>query len=317
MSRATIKLLIAVPIVILLVLVSFYYLFPGATFKILLNMERGAAGLEQKSIDIGKLHIEYLEGGKGEVLILLHGFGANKDNWTRVAKYLTPYFRVIAPDLPGFGESSRNVEVSYSYSDQVDRLHEFVKALKLEVFHLGGNSMGGNLAGNYTAKFRKEISSLWLIATAGIVSPQPSELFRMLKAGNRNPLVVENEEEYDQLLDFIFVNKPFIPGAIKRHLVKDAINHQPLNQIIFKQIASIDPDNFVPLEILLKNIQTKTLILWGDNDRVLHVSGAKILESAMPNAKIVIMKNVGHVPMVEKPEESANIFLKFMEKIES
>ncbi|MBT8352215.1 MAG: alpha/beta hydrolase [Deltaproteobacteria bacterium] len=289
------KVLIAIPIVILLVLVSFYYLFPGATFKILLNMERGVAGLEQKSIDIGKLHIEYLEGGKGEVLILLHGFGANKDNWTRVAKYLTPYFRVIALDLPGFGESSRN----------------------MEVFHLGGNSMGGNLAGNYTAKFRKEISSLWLIATAGIVSPQPSELFRMLKAGNRNPLVVKNEEEYDQLLNFIFVDKPFIPGAIKRHLVKEAINHHPLNQIIFKQIASIDPDNFVPLEILLKNTQTKTLILWGDNDRVLHVSGAKILESAMPNAKIVIMKNVGHVPMVEKPEESASIFLKFMEKIES
>ena len=56
------------------------------------------------------------------------------------------------------------------------------------------------------------------------------------------------------------------------------------------------------------------LILWGDNDRVLHMSGAKILESVMPNAKSVIMKNVGHVPMVKIPEESANIFLKFLGK---
>ncbi len=69
-------------------------------------------------------------------------------------------------------------------------------------------------------------------------------------------------------------------------------------------IGSVDPDNLVPLEILLKNAQTRTLILWGDNDRVLHMSGAKVLESAMPNAKSVVMKNVGHVPMVEKPEES-------------
>jgi abhydrolase domain-containing protein 6 len=69
--------------------------------------------------------------------------------------------------------------------------------------------------------------------------------------------------------------------------------------------------------VLLKDAQTKTLILWGDNDRVLHMSGAKILESVMPNATKVIMKNVGHVPMVEKPEESANIFLSFLGKKES
>jgi len=69
--------------------------------------------------------------------------------------------------------------------------------------------------------------------------------------------------------------------------------------------------------VLLKNAQTKTLILWGDKDRVLHMSGAKILESVMPNAKSVIMKNVGHVPMVEKPKESANIFLNFLGKNES
>ncbi|MFC1878163.1 alpha/beta fold hydrolase [Thermodesulfobacteriota bacterium] len=119
------------------------------------------------------------------------------------------------------------------------------------------------------------------------------------------------------VLDFIFVKKPPIPGAIKRHLTKEAIDHRPLNQIIFKQITSANTDNFVPLEVLLKGAKTKTLILWGDNDRVLHMSEAKILKAVMPNAKSVIMKNVGHVPMVEKPEESANIFLNFLGKKES
>jgi abhydrolase domain-containing protein 6 len=317
MSRTTKKLLVAVPVIIILVLISCYFLFPGAVFKILLNKERSAAGLEQKSIEVGKLHIEYLEGGKGEVLLLLHGFGGNKDNWTRVAKYLTPHFRVIAPDLPGFGGSSSDMKASYTYAAQVNRLHEFIEAIGVSVFHLGGNSMGGNIAGNYTAKYENEISSLWLIATGGIISPQPSELSQKLKSGDRNPLVVENAEEYDQLLDFIFVKRPTIPGAVKRHLVQEAIIHRPLNQIIFKQITSTDPENFVPLEVLLKDAQTKTLILWGDSDRVLHMSGAKFLESVMPNAKSVIMKNVGHVPMLEKPEESANIFLSFLGKKES
>ena len=277
MSKTSIKIIVAIPAVVLLVLITLYFLFPGTVFRVLLNSERRSAGLEQKSIDVGNVHFEYLEGGKGEVLLLLHGFGGNKDNWTRIAQYLTPYYRVIAPDLPGFGESSRDKNATYSYTAQVNRLHKFINALGIRKFLIGGNSMGGNIAGIYTARF-------------------------------------ENEEEYDRLLDFVFVKRPTIPGAIKRYLVEEAISHRPLNQIIYKQIASTDTKNFVPLEILLKDNQVKTLILWGDKDRVLHMSAAKNLESAMPNAKSVIMKDVGHVPMVEKPEDSADIFLRFLGK---
>jgi abhydrolase domain-containing protein 6 len=274
MSKTSIKIIVAIPAVVLLVLITLYFLFPGTVFRVLLNSERRSAGLEQKSIDVGNVHFEYLEGGKGEVLLLLHGFGGNKDNWTRIAQYLTPYYRVIAPDLPGFGESSRDKNATYSYTAQVNRLHKFINALGIRKFLIGGNSMGGNIAGIYTARF-------------------------------------ENEEEYDRLLDFVFVKRPTIPGAIKRYLVEEAISHRPLNQIIYKQIASTDTKNFVPLEILLKDNQIKTLILWGDKDRVLHMSAAKKLESVMPNAKSVIMKDVGHVPMVEKPEDSADIFFTF------
>ncbi len=127
MSKTSKKILIAIPAIIILALISSYFLFPGTVYKILRNSERSSAGLEQKSINVGKLHFEYLEGGKGEVLVLLHGFGGNKDNWTRVAKYLTPHFRVIAPDIPGFGESTSDMDAKYSYDVQANRLHEFIK----------------------------------------------------------------------------------------------------------------------------------------------------------------------------------------------
>ena len=311
MRGITKKAVFTAPLILLLFIIFVYFLFPGVTLKLLINLERGLAGLEQKSVDVGKLHFEYLEGGDGDTLVLLHGFGGNKDNWTRVARYLTPHFKVIAPDLPGFGESTRDPDASYTYASQVDRIHQFVKALGVDKFYLGGNSMGGNLSGNYTAKFEADILGLWLIAPGGVISPEPSELSLKLKAG-QNPLVAKNTDEYDQLLDFVFVKKPFIPGAIKKGLTQEAIDNSPLNKIIFKQITSTDTNNFVPLEVLLKNTETKTLILWGDHDRVLHVSGAKVLEAAMPNAKTVIMKDIGHIPMVEKPEESANIFLSFL-----
>ena len=68
-------------------------------------MERKAGDLEQKSVEVNGMNIQYLEGGSEEPLVLIHGFGANKDNWTRIGKFLTPHFHVIAPYLPGFGES--------------------------------------------------------------------------------------------------------------------------------------------------------------------------------------------------------------------
>jgi len=315
MKKLMKRTLIVVPVIILVAIFSFYFVFPGTVYKFLVSRERNAAGLIQKSIDIKELHIEYLEGGKGDVLVLLHGFGGNKDNWTRIAKYLTPHFRVIIPDLPGFGESTRNFKTKYTYAAQVDRLHKFMRALGVSTFHLGGNSMGGAIAGTYAADYGNELISLWLIATGGILSSQPSELTLRLESGEPNPLIVESKKDYDRLIDFVFVKRPPIPGAIKRYFTQEAIHHRPLNQIIFKQIRSAE--DFTPLEVSLKNSKTKTLILWGDKDRVLHVSGAKILQSVMPNSKSVIMKNVGHVPMLEKPEDSAIIFINFVRNIES
>ncbi len=304
--------MIAIPFVVIACAAIAYFSFPGAVFKILSNMERGLAGLEQRHIDVDAWHIAYLDGGQGEALVLLHGFGANKDNWTRVAKHLTPYFRVISPDLPGFGESSRPMNAQYTIDAQVERLDQFVSALKIERFHLGGNSMGGAIAGAYAVKYGHKVNSLWLIAPGGIGSAQPSELARNLAAGHRNLLIVETPADYDQLLDFVFVQQPFIPGTIKKYFIKEAIHHRPLNQIIFKQIRN--SWELEPLEVLMKNLSTQTLILWGDRDRVLHVSGANILAAVMPQSKTVIMEQVGHVPMLEKPAASAQVLLDFLGK---
>ena len=67
-----------------------------------------------------------------------------------------------------------------------------------------------------------------------------------------------------------------------------------------------------PLENLLRGETVPTLIIWGSQDRVLHVSGAALLEAAMPNARVVVMKGVGHIPMIEKPKETAARILTFL-----
>lgn len=65
------------------------------------------------------------------------------------------------------------------------------------------------------------------------------------------------------------------------------------------------------MESLLKNVDVKTLILWGAEDRVLDSSGAKILESIMKNSKAIVLENIGHAPMLEIPEETAKLYLEF------
>jgi abhydrolase domain-containing protein 6 len=308
------KIVILTPLVILLCLVGFYFLFPAATFDLLRTAERSAAGLKQHSIDVKGLRIAYLEGGKGGAVVLLHGFGANKDNWTRFAGHLIPHFRVIAPDLPGFGESSPAPDADYTISAQVERVRALVRALGIKSLHLGGSSMGGNIAGAYASNYPGEVKSLLLLAPGGVASAEPSEMYRRLEEGKPNPLVAKSAEDYERLLDFVFVKRPFIPGAIKKYLMQEAIEHQPLNSKIFKQLFS--SRDVPPLEVLLNGLPVPTLIVWGAHDRVLHVSGAKILEAVMPNAKTAVMDGVGHLPMIEKPKETAGLYLNFLEQRE-
>ena len=302
--------LFAASLAVVLAVVAVYYVFPETAFKLLRQAERRGAGLTHTGIDLEGVHIEYLEGGQGDVVLLLHGFGANKDHWTRISKHLTTHFRVIAPDLPGFGDSSRQPDSNYSIVSQVDRIHAFVQALGIRSFHLGGSSMGGSIAAGYAVLHPENVTSLWLVAPGGVAAADPSEMALKLRAGQPNPLIVESLEDYKRLTDFVFVRKPFIPGPILNQLAKEAVRSRPLNQIIFKQL--LEASNRTGLEKALNGSLVPTLIVWGADDRVLDVSGAKILGSVMPKSQVVIMEGVGHLPMVERPRETAEIYLSFL-----
>lgn len=282
------------------------YIFPEKVMEITSDSQRGKAKLELKSVKAGDIHYKYLEGGEGEPLLLVHGFGASKDSWTQIARYLTPHFKVIAPDLAGCGESSRNFSIDYTISAQSDRLHEFVKALELESFHLGGNSMGGAISGAYASKHSNMLKSLWLIAPGNIYSAKESDFIRLLKKGE-NPLITRNAREFKALLDLVYYKKPYVPSPFLKVFVRKAIANKPMNAKVF---ADLMGEKLV-LEETVQGLSIPTLVLWGDRDRVLDVSGADILCRTMANATCVIMQDTGHVPMIEKPAEASKSFLKF------
>lgn len=309
------KLVSIVFVSVMLLLTTWYVATPTATlFKYMVSAERSISGLHLHELETDELKIEYLRGGSGVPLVLLHGFGADKDNWNRVSGYLTEHFDVIAIDLPGFGNSTDNIELDYDVLTQVSRLKVILDKLKIKELNLAGSSMGGYIAGNFAAQYPKRIKNLWLISPFGVNGSEKSEMFSAIQNG-QNPMVLPRTElEFMQLLDFLFVEPPYIPGPIVKHLASKAEKRAALNTKIYEQIHRMKdgqalPDS--PLDEVLKNYDGPVLVSWGEEDRILHISGANILQKAMPQAQVSTMANVGHLPMMEKPQETADSFLAF------
>ncbi len=295
-------------IVIIVALVLFFILFPGTVFRAAQYVNRSLSGLSDRSVQVDDNRIVYLEGGKGEAVLLLHGYSADKDNWTAFAKYLTPKYRVVIPDLPGFGGSSRSQETSYDIESQVERLHRFVQVMRLGKVNVAGNSMGGTIAAVYAAKYPQEVSSLALLAPGGIQGGVKSKLMKMFEKGV-NPFVIKSEEDFERMMRLAFVKVPTIPYPVRKAIVARAIKDGPFNEKVMADMIRkpISLESYLPL------IKAKTLILWGDRDNILDVSCVPIIEKRIKDHQTVIIKDCGHMPMLERPEETAGHYLKFLQ----
>ena len=288
------------------------YFSPATLMATALFAEPQAAHLSSEQITVGDLSIHYYEGGpaSGETIVMIHGFGANKDNWLRFAKFFTERYHVIALDLPGFGDSSKP-DASYDVGTQAERVTAFVKALGLSKVHLIGNSMGGHIAALYAARHPEQVLSLALLDNAGVTSPKKSELYEMLERNEPNPLVARDPESFAKLVSFVFVQPPNVPANVQRYMAEQASARSEQNDKVFKHLR----ERYIPLEPELPKIQAPTLLLWGDKDRVLDVSSIEVMRPLLKKPSVVIMKDCGHVPMIERPEETAQHYQAFLDGI--
>jgi pimeloyl-ACP methyl ester carboxylesterase len=270
------------------------------------GFERWRSDLVRKEIEMADgTHVVYLEGGDGEPLVLVHGFGTDKDNFTRVARWLTPHYRVIVPDLVGFGESTHLPDADYRYAAQAQRVHAFVHALGLVRVHLGGNSMGGGIVLSYASQHPQDAASLWLLDPSGIAEAPPGELERIIQAGGRNPLIITQESELPALMSFAMSDPPYVPGPVMHALARERMANATLERHVFQQLAADS------VSAGIKGLQMPTLIVWGAEDRALSVGTVPVLKALMPQAQVVVMPHVGHAPVIERPRESAEDYLRF------
>lgn len=288
-------------------LFMFIHLRPDTASHWGLGLERKRSGLVLKSQAIAGFDIPFLEGGKGEVLVLVHGFGGDKDNFTRMARFLTPHFRVIQPDLPGFGDATRDSAARYRMSDQVERLHAFFQAQGVKKMIFGGCSMGGFIACEYAARYPEQVKAVWLLDAAGTAAAHDSPMLRHYLATGDSPLLLRSQADVARLISTTMSRPPYFPGFLKRTLGARAITDYPLHCEIFKDLSQHSP----MLENQYTTLPTPALIVWGSDDAILNPVAAQTQEQLFPHHQTIVMQGIGHLPMLEAPAETAQDFLKF------
>ncbi|MDJ0732620.1 MAG: alpha/beta hydrolase [Nostocaceae cyanobacterium] len=250
------------------------------------------------------------QGSSDIPLLLLHGFDSSVLEFRRLLPALAANHQTWAVDLLGFGFTDRQPGISYSTADIKTHLYHFWKTLINQPVILLGASMGGAAAIDFSLTYPEIVHKLVLIDSAGLTGGSP--LTKLMFP----PLDKWATE---------FLRNPKIRQSISRAAYKDksfasvdaqicAASHLEMSNwnqalISFTKSGGYQPFRFTKLS----QIQQQTLILWGDNDKILGTKDANRFKRAIPNSKVVWIKDCGHVPHLEKSQTTADKISEFVQ----
>jgi len=300
-------------LIVMLVLIGsggvLYYAFPGFILESAKHTLRFWAGLERRDVQVDDHQWVYLDGGKGETILFVHGFGAEKDRWGTFLPAFSKSYRLIVPDLPGFGENSRVPTARFDIPSQVKRLSRFIEAIGLDKFHVVGISMGGYISAYYASEHPEKVKSLCLLDAAGVDSPMPSDLWRQYRKDGKIPFLYRTTDEFNGLMRLLFYRPPWLPDRFKDYVVQQGDRDYDFREKILREMVE---GGMNLLESRLPKIQARTLIIWGANDRIVHVSSVEKFQEGLRNSQTVILDQCGHIPYFEKAKETRRAYRRFL-----
>jgi pimeloyl-ACP methyl ester carboxylesterase len=287
------------------------YLFaPQWLMQANFKREAMAAHLETHSVQAGDTRWVYYEGGEGPTIVLLHGFAADRQVWLEMAKLLTPHFHLIIPDLPGWGGSSRDVGASYNIDTQAVRLGAFVQTLRLQRFVLVGHSMGGAIAGVYASEHPEHVAELALVDAFGLKTTE-NDLSRAAMAG-KNPFVYDDRAGFERATSLAFEKPLDLPGRFVDVLVKRNQRDHDFIEHTFNELR--EPSQYLSVQNRLGQLTMPVLGLWCHDDKIVDISALDSLRNGLTAASAISTSTVNgcnHMPMMEKPEQTAQILTGF------
>lgn len=282
-------------------------------YSMAIESGRSKAGLSLKKATISIGEVVYLDNAEDQgepkdrgTILMIHGFGGDKDNWIRLCDKMPEGYRFLVPDLPGHGESASDLSNTYTIENQARWLAEFLAAVHVDKVHLAGNSMGGAISVRLALDHPEMVKSLALLDSAGVFRTE-SEYIKMVKQGV-NPLVVSSEEDFKRLANLVMEKRPYVPGPIFQVLTERKIARKAKDEKIFQDMQA----DILSVENQLPGLNLPTLIVWGDHDRVLHVDNASVFHEKIKGSQLTILENIGHIPMLEDPKKTAGVYEAFL-----
>ena len=265
-------------------------------------------------VAIDGMQVHYRIEGKGMPILLVHGTGSSLHTWDDWTLKLKENYQVIRMDLPAFGLTGPNKTGDYSIEKYTQFLEEFVAQLKLDSMILAGNSLGGNIAWNYASKKPEKVQKLILVDASGLPTNKPQPwIFKMAKTPVLSNLFlyITPKSIIEDNLKQVYEDDTKITDALIARFHDLTLREG--NRKAFIERAKID---FTPSEASkkeqLQNLQTPTLLIWGAKDAWIPLENGKRMDALLPNSKLVVLQNSGHVPMEENPTESFKVLNEFL-----
>ena len=264
------------------------------------RMQAGAAVTRQP---VGDTTVTQLVAGPPDapVIVLLHGFTGTKENWLPLMAALSPRFRVIAPDLPGWGESTRLDGADYGSVAQAERVSAWLSALPQPPALVVGHSMGGHIAALLAAKHPDQVARLALVSAAGV--PFKDNAFGRAVLDGGHPFAVDERASFKRFMALVFAHPPYVPWPIDRAMIDQRIANLGFEKSVLASLSG--PERFA-VEPLLGDIRAPTLLLWCDGDQVIDPSAAATYAAGLAQSRTVLLPGCGHMPMLEAVDDTAN-----------
>lgn len=257
--------------------------------------------VKEEKIIINNLKINFKIAGEGEPLLILHGWGGSSDSWIKVQELLAKEgYKVISPDFPGFGKSKTPFQ-TWSVGDYARWTNDFADFLNLKRFFVLAHSFGGRVAIKLAIQSPEKIKSLILCSSAGI-KPKPRPHQRIFWLGVKIGNALFSQKPLTRFKDgarnlfYIFLRH-------KDYVKADGTMKETIKKVLEEDLL---PD--------LPKIKIKTLIVWGEKDKMVPVRYAHIFKEEIENSELKILPKIGHNPHLEVPEKLSEIILNFIQE---
>lgn len=258
--------------------------------------------MEEKTVLINNLKVNFKVAGQGPAVLILHGWGSSSASWSKVQELLSAKgYRVICPDFPGFGKS-KPPKKAWSVTDYTNWTFNFTKSQKLDKFFILAHSFGGRIAVKFVVEFPEMVKALILCDSAGIKRKpdfKTKTIFLVSKMGNAlfgtEILAKFKGKARDVFYTFL------------RH--KDYVRASGVMKETIKKVLEED------LSPYLLKINTRTLTLWGEKDKTVPIEDAHTFKDKIKDSQLKILRGVAHSPHLQAPQKLIDIILNFLQTL--